>query len=81
MGAVMREVAHRYPTSVGAVGGAVGMVGGLGGFLLPQAAALVKGATGDPFTQVLPVLSLLFVAHALQLCYRTSKSNLVTTPA
>lgn len=36
----------RYPKNVGAVGGRVGMIGGLGGFVLPIAFGALSELTG-----------------------------------
>jgi NNP family nitrate/nitrite transporter-like MFS transporter len=44
--AVYKHIPTYYPQSVGAVGGVVGMFGGLGGFVLPIAFGLLKDATG-----------------------------------
>ncbi len=45
---VYKYVADYYPRDVGVVGGLVGAVGGLGGFILPLLFAWAKGKTGDP---------------------------------
>ncbi|WVT75922.1 nitrate/nitrite transporter (plasmid) [Sinorhizobium chiapasense] len=44
--AVYKHIPAYYPENVGAVGGIVGMMGGLGGFLLPIAFGLLKDLTG-----------------------------------
>jgi len=44
--AVYKHIPAYYPENVGAVGGIVGMMGGLGGFLLPIAFGLLKDMTG-----------------------------------
>ena len=44
--AVYKHIPAYYPQNVGAVGGIVGMMGGLGGFLLPIAFGLLKDITG-----------------------------------
>ncbi|MBY5698576.1 MFS transporter [Rhizobium leguminosarum] len=44
--AVYKHIPAYYPENVGAVGGVVGMMGGLGGFILPIAFGLLKDMTG-----------------------------------
>ncbi|MGO7591546.1 MFS transporter [Rhizobium leguminosarum] len=44
--AVYKHIPAYYPENVGAVGGIVGMMGGLGGFILPIAFGLLKDLTG-----------------------------------
>ena len=44
--AVYKHIPTYYPESIGTVGGIVGMMGGLGGFVLPIAFGLLKDATG-----------------------------------
>jgi NNP family nitrate/nitrite transporter-like MFS transporter len=44
--AVYRHIPVYYPDHVGPVGGAVGMIGGLGGFILPIAFGLMNDLTG-----------------------------------
>ncbi|MFW8604210.1 NarK/NasA family nitrate transporter [Rhizobium leguminosarum] len=44
--AVYKHIPVYYPENVGAVGGIVGMMGGLGGFILPIAFGLLKDMTG-----------------------------------
>ncbi len=44
--AVYKHIPAYYPESVGAVGGSVGMMGGLGGFILPIAFGFLKDMTG-----------------------------------
>ncbi|TBY08887.1 MFS transporter [Rhizobium laguerreae] len=44
--AVYKHIPAYYPENVGAVGGVVGMMGGLGGFILPIAFGLLKDVTG-----------------------------------
>lgn len=44
--AVFKHIASYYPNNVGAVGGLVGMMGGLGGFVLPIAFGALNDMTG-----------------------------------
>ncbi|MFI3136446.1 MAG: MFS transporter, partial [Methylococcaceae bacterium] len=44
--AVYKHIPIYYPNNVGAVGGAVGMIGGLGGFLLPLTFGMLNDLTG-----------------------------------
>ncbi|WP_420962937.1 MFS transporter [Brucella sp. IR073] len=44
--AVYKHIPAYYPDSIGAVGGIVGMMGGLGGFILPIVFGLLKDMTG-----------------------------------
>lgn len=44
--AVYKHIPVYYPNNVGAVGGAVGMIGGLGGFLLPLTFGMLNDLTG-----------------------------------
>ncbi len=44
--AVYKHIPVYYPANVGAVGGAVGMIGGLGGFLLPLTFGMLNDLTG-----------------------------------
>jgi NNP family nitrate/nitrite transporter-like MFS transporter len=44
--AVYKHIPAYYPNSVGAVGGCVGMIGGLGGFVLPIVFGYLKDMTG-----------------------------------
>ena len=46
MAGVLRFIPERFPTSVGAVSGVVGLVGGLGGFVLPLLFGLLLHGTG-----------------------------------
>ncbi|MDD1606751.1 MAG: hypothetical protein LUP96_08685, partial [Methylococcaceae bacterium] len=44
--AVYKHIPVYYPDNVGAVGGTVGMIGGLGGFVLPLAFGILNDLTG-----------------------------------
>lgn len=46
--AVYKHIPAYYPENVGAVGGIVGMMGGLGGFVLPVAFGVLRDLTGLP---------------------------------
>lgn len=55
MAGTFKYIPELFPASVGAAGGIVGALGGLGGFLLPQASAMVKGVAGSAAAQVIPL--------------------------
>lgn len=46
MAAVYKHIPHYYPQHIGAVGGVVGMTGGLGGFVLPIAFGMMNDLVG-----------------------------------
>ncbi|MGE3476739.1 MAG: nitrate/nitrite transporter [Rhodospirillaceae bacterium] len=46
MAAVYKHIPHYYPNHIGAVGGLVGLMGGLGGFLLPIAFGIMNDLLG-----------------------------------
>src|SRR5690606_1077490 len=46
-GVVFQLVAEWFPKDIGLASGVVGAAGGIGGFLLPVAAATIKGVTGS----------------------------------
>jgi NNP family nitrate/nitrite transporter-like MFS transporter len=46
-GIVFQLIPQRFQREIGIVTGVVGAAGGIGGFLLPSALGLVKGATGS----------------------------------
>ncbi|RTH04345.1 MFS transporter [Thermus scotoductus] len=56
-----KMVAVWYPRDIGATGGMVGMLGGLGGFFLPPAFAWIEGLTGLPQSIFLVTAGLAFV--------------------
>jgi NNP family nitrate/nitrite transporter-like MFS transporter len=53
---VFKYIPNYYPHDVGAVGGLVGMLGALGGFLLPKAFGWLGRATSFPQSAFLPLL-------------------------
>lgn len=59
---VFKYVADYYPRDVGAVGGLVGLLGALGGFLLPPAFGALGRATNSPQTALLALLLLTAVS-------------------
>ena len=61
--AVYKLIPERFPRDVGAVGGLVGCLGALGGFVLPLAAPYLKDWTGSP-RAVFAVLAGLSAASA-----------------
>ena len=44
--AVYKHIAHYYPKNIGVVGGVVGLIGGLGGFILPIAFSVLDDLVG-----------------------------------
>jgi NNP family nitrate/nitrite transporter-like MFS transporter len=60
--AVFKYVPDYFPRDVGAVGGLVGLLGALGGFLLPPAFGLLGRATGSPQAAFLALLALTLVS-------------------
>ena len=63
--APLKYVAVEFPSTVGAVSGVVGAIGGLAGFVLPMLSAAVKGATRSASWALAPVIALAFVAGVL----------------
>jgi len=55
---VYKYIPNYYPKDVGAVGGLVGMLGALGGFLLPPVFGMVGRSTGSPQAAFLALLAL-----------------------
>lgn len=55
---VFKYIPNYYPKDVGAVGGLVGMLGALGGFLLPPVFGIVGRNTGSPQAAFLALLAL-----------------------
>jgi NNP family nitrate/nitrite transporter-like MFS transporter len=55
---VYKYVPNYFPDDVGAVGGLVGMLGALGGFVLPPVFGMLGRATGVPQTAFLALLAL-----------------------
>lgn len=60
--AVFKHIPEYFPNDVGAVGGLVGTLGALGGFLLPPLFVYVRGWTGLPQSTFIVLLLLTFVA-------------------
>jgi NNP family nitrate/nitrite transporter-like MFS transporter len=59
---VFKYVPDYFPRDVGAVGGLVGMLGALGGFVLPPAFGALGRATGSPQAAFLALLGLTLVS-------------------
>jgi NNP family nitrate/nitrite transporter-like MFS transporter len=55
---VYKYVPNYFPNDVGAVGGLVGMLGALGGFVLPKLFGMLGRATGVPQSAFLVLLAL-----------------------
>lgn len=72
MAATYKFVPDYYPTKVGAAGGIVGAIGGLGGFVLPWICAPAGQWLGYPQAQVMPIAALAGVALLVQLAARKS---------
>lgn len=60
--AVFKHIPEYFPTDVGAVGGLVGTLGALGGFLLPPLFVSVKGWTGLPQSTFIVLFLLTLIA-------------------
>jgi NNP family nitrate/nitrite transporter-like MFS transporter len=59
---VYKYIPNYYPKDVGAVGGLVGMLGALGGFLLPKVFGWLGRETGFPQAAFLALLALTVVS-------------------
>jgi NNP family nitrate/nitrite transporter-like MFS transporter len=68
--AVYKYIPEFFPHDVGAVGGLVGMLGALGGFVLPPAFVYLHEATGLPQTAFLVILLLTAASVAWHLTTR-----------
>jgi NNP family nitrate/nitrite transporter-like MFS transporter len=55
---VFKYIPNYYPKDVGAVGGLVGLLGALGGFILPPVFGMVGRGTGSPQAAFLALLAL-----------------------
>jgi NNP family nitrate/nitrite transporter-like MFS transporter len=55
---VYKYIPDYFPNDVGAVGGVVGMLGALGGFVLPPAFGMIARASGVPQLAFVPLLGL-----------------------
>jgi NNP family nitrate/nitrite transporter-like MFS transporter len=63
-GSVFKYIPNYFPADVGAVGGLVGLFGGLGGFILPKLFGWLGRATGFPQAAFLALLGLTLVSLA-----------------
>ncbi len=77
--AVFKHIPEYFPKDVGAVGGLVGTLGALGGFLLPPLFVSVKGWTGIPQSTFI-VLFLLTLVSSLWMHFTISKMLRRATP-
>jgi NNP family nitrate/nitrite transporter-like MFS transporter len=64
MAAVYKHIPHYYPKHVGVVGGIVGLMGGLGGFVLPIAFGLMNDLVGV-WTSCFALLFLIAIVNLL----------------
>ena len=83
---VFKYIPNYYPKDVGAVGGLVGALGALGGFLLPPVFGAVGRSTGSPQAAflallVLTVASLAWLHFAVVRIKRTTESKMTAKPA
>lgn len=74
MAATYKFVPDYYPTKVGAAGGIVGAIGGLGGFVLPWLCAPAGQWLGYAQAQVFPIAILAATALMIQVVVRRSAS-------
>lgn len=73
---VFKYIPNYYPSDVGAVGGLVGMLGALGGFVLPNVFGWLGRETGFPQAAFLALLVLTFASLAwLVLAVRTQRAS------
>jgi NNP family nitrate/nitrite transporter-like MFS transporter len=83
---VFKYVPNYFPDDVGAVGGLVGMLGALGGFVLPPVFGMLARATGTPQAAFLALLALTLWSLAwLHLTVlrikRAERADVATVPA
>lgn len=79
---VFKYIPNYYPNDVGAVGGLVGMLGALGGFLLPKAFGWLGRETGVPQAAFLVLLALTMVSLGwLHLAVRAIRAREQRVPA
>ena len=77
-----------FPNDVGAVGGLVGMLGALGGFVLPKAFGVLGRSTGVPQAAFIALLAITLgslvwlhlVVMRIKAAERTSESEAVAVP-
>ena len=72
MAAVLKHIPAYYPENVGAVGGVVSMVGGLGGFILPLVFGVLNDLTGV-WTSCFFLLLLLIIVLAVPFVLSTQR--------
>ncbi len=81
---VYKYVPNYFPNDVGAVGGLVGMLGALGGFLLPPVFGMVGRATGSPQAAFVALLALtvgsLAWLHVVVVALKRAESRMSVVP-
>ena len=82
---VFKHIADDYPENIGVISGIVGLVGGLGGFLLPIAFGVLADLTGMASSAFMALFALTTVSvvwlHLRERAARRPSSQLVPAPA
>ena len=81
---VFKYIPDYFPNDVGAVGGLVGMLGALGGFVLPPAFGMIGRATGSPraalVALLVPTVACLAWLHSVVVASRPSSQSFPRAP-